>query len=236
MSHEVKRQWMAQLLAAGLDNGVVTPGQVIATVTPKHLATHLPPEAMAALLQRSLEAGEWTPENMIESLGADALAAHLPFSLLWEMISEAVDTNVLEGDDPAEEHRAFLGIVLRSALEVGVVTAADCVEHLTPALVMEHAPLELRTHILEKCLELDMTPELLVAVIGPIELAKYLPIEAVWAAIGACDFEDLDLNLQVMDLQSTVEPSDRVTARVRRKITPAATRRRRAGGSRVAGK
>jgi hypothetical protein len=236
MSHEVKRQWMARILGSGLDNGVITPAQVIATVTPKHLATHLPPEVMAALLQRSLEAGELTPENMIEGLGAEELAAHFPFALLWQVVSESVDAAILSAESAHGEHRAFLGVILASALDVGVVTAADCVEYLTPALVMEHAPLELRIHILEKCLELDMTPELLVAVIGPMEFAKLLPVHAVWEAICTCDFEELDLNLQVMDLQSTVEPSERVSGRVRRKITPAATRRRRAGGSRVAGK
>ena len=237
MSHEVKRKWMARILSSGLDNGVITPGGVLDRVTPKHLAEHLPAEVMAAVLQSSLEAGSLTPNIVIETLGVEGLAAYVPPPLLWEIIADSIENSTMAGDEGGRlEERTFLGVVLESAMELGMIAAEDVLNHITPSLVMEHAPLSVRTSILEECLKNreNMTAQRLIEIIGVPILALHLPVDAIWAAVSSCNFDDPELDMQVMDLKSTVEPGVRATGRVRRKIAPSATRRRRASGSTTA--
>ena len=242
MSTDVKQRFISRNLASALDNGVVTPEGLFGRVTPKHLAEHLPPAVMASLLQRSLEVGSLTPSLLIDTLGVDGLAAHVPFGLLWDVITDAMENPTLaDGADGRLHVRVFMGGVLESQLELRMITAEEALRHMTPALMMELLPVAVRTALLESCLGAEpLTPQGLIDFVGAPVLARHLPVEVIWAAICSCDFDDLDLDLQVMDMQSTVEPAARVQSqpgRGRRKISPAATRRRRAGDvSRVPGK
>jgi len=240
MSNDLKQQWMTRVLESGLSNGVILPHHVLEHATPNVLAQHLPPELMASLLQNSLKAGSLTPDSLIDTLGAAGLAAHLPHELVWNITVSAVEgTTQTDGSEGTLQQRTFLGAMLASAVEIEVVTASAILQHATPTLIMQHMPLPMRAHILEQCLESQsMTPARLIEIIEPPVLAHHLPIDVIWRAICTCDFEDMDIDLDLETLElaevktsepappKEVAPPFEAEAPVRRKITPAPARRR----------
>jgi hypothetical protein len=84
-----REQWLAVVLAAALDNDIMTPEDVLHHVSPEILAAHLPPDVMSNVLASSLKAGVMTAEVILQTAGPDVLSRYIPPNILWSSIQAA---------------------------------------------------------------------------------------------------------------------------------------------------
>lgn len=86
-SQTERETWMAVVLAAALDHGILQPDDVLAHASPEVLARHLPPDVMSAVLSASLAAGTMTAEVILRTVGPDVMARSIPMDILWGAVS-----------------------------------------------------------------------------------------------------------------------------------------------------
>jgi len=84
------RRFLYEVLNRGLDLEMISPGDVLAHVTPDVLAHHLPIALKAKLLQASLNAERMTPSLVVEVVGVEALVEHAPLPVLWACVRVCV--------------------------------------------------------------------------------------------------------------------------------------------------
>lgn len=89
MASEARERWFSHMMAAGLEEKIFEPADVLAQATPEVLANHLPPDLMSRMLQASLAAGSMTPERVLETVTPELLAKHVPHEVLWGCIEDA---------------------------------------------------------------------------------------------------------------------------------------------------
>ena len=84
-----RERWLAVVLAAALDNDIMTPDDVLAHATPAVLAAHLPPDVMSNVLAASLKEGTMTSEVILRTVGPDVLSRYVPPDVLWSSVQAA---------------------------------------------------------------------------------------------------------------------------------------------------
>ena len=88
-SQSERERWLAIVVAAALDNDIMTPDDVLAYATPEVLAMHLPPDVMSNVLAASLREGTMTPEVILRTVGPDILTRYIPPNILWSSVQSA---------------------------------------------------------------------------------------------------------------------------------------------------
>lgn len=83
------REWLRRGLAAGLDGGVLTAGDVVRHVDAKVLSHAFPDELTTKLLEASLAAGKMNADLIVATLGTTAIAKHAPTDTLWAIFAAA---------------------------------------------------------------------------------------------------------------------------------------------------
>lgn len=84
-----REKWMAIVLAAALDNDIMTPDDIIAHASPEVMASNLPPDVMSSVLAASLKEGKMTAEVILRTVGPDALSRYIPPDVLWGSVRSA---------------------------------------------------------------------------------------------------------------------------------------------------
>jgi hypothetical protein len=84
-----RERWLAIVIAAALDNDIMTPDDILTYVTPEILAAHLPPDVMSNILAASLKAGMMTAEVILKTTGPDVLTRYVPPNVLWASVLSA---------------------------------------------------------------------------------------------------------------------------------------------------
>lgn len=84
-----RERWLAIVLAAALDNDIMTPDDILSHATPEVLAAHLPPDVMSNVLAASLAAGTMSSEIILRNAGPDVLCRYVPPSILWASVQSA---------------------------------------------------------------------------------------------------------------------------------------------------
>lgn len=91
MSEDARERWFAEIVQAGLDEGMFGPSEVVEHVTPDILAKHVPTELLGKVLEAALSASTMTPDGLLETLDARALARHIPHEVLWNCVAAAAE-------------------------------------------------------------------------------------------------------------------------------------------------
>jgi hypothetical protein len=86
------------MLGVGLEEKLLSPGQLIGFLTPDVLAHHLPADVMTRLLASSLAAGQMTPDRVFETLTPDVLVDCIPLEVLWRGIDAAAERAGIAGE------------------------------------------------------------------------------------------------------------------------------------------
>lgn len=97
MPDSARQKWFAHVLAVGLEQKILSPGQLIGFLTPEVLAHHLPAEVMSRLLASSLAAGQMTAERLFETLTPDVLVDTIPLEVLWRGIDAGAERAGIAG-------------------------------------------------------------------------------------------------------------------------------------------
>ncbi len=220
-------QWIGGLLARGLESAIVSPSDILAVVTPKLLAEHLPPTVMAEVLSTALGKGSMSPESVLDVAGPLVLAAHVPAELLWKVVTMGVHGSGLHksGHQTTAAQSTFLSDSLGAALEDKLINPDELIYHATPAVLCASLPIAKQTALLEAGLaSKTMTPQLIVDTVTVEGLAKHLPSHVLWAVIAelqAVKEED------VSPAKAKSAPKKAAaSAAARRKATPAPARGR----------
>ena len=110
MPDSARQKWFAHMLGVGLDQKILSPGQLVVFVTPEVLAHHLPPDVMTRVLASALAAGQrgdqLTPDRLFETLNPEVLADNVPLEVLWRCIDAGAERAGIPGDRPAEGMRS----------------------------------------------------------------------------------------------------------------------------------
>ena len=101
MPDSARQKWFARMLGVGLDQKLVSPGQLVVHVTPEVLAHHLPPDVMTRVLSSALSAGQRgeqaTADRLFESLSPDILVDNVPLEVLWRCLDTAAERAGIAG-------------------------------------------------------------------------------------------------------------------------------------------
>lgn len=103
MPSEARERWFAQMMEAGLGEGLFAPADVLRHATPEVLANNLPPELMSRMLQASLAAGSMTPDRVVETITPELLAKYLPHEVLWACVADAAERAGITAAEPEEQ-------------------------------------------------------------------------------------------------------------------------------------
>jgi hypothetical protein len=112
---EPVRNYTIFALDAAIDEGLLTPADIVNAISVPTLIEKVPADGIAGLLERALMEGRngtpFTDEKLIEVLGLAALVSYVPLSSLWEWVLNAkvaARNNLLaDGDllfDESEAH------------------------------------------------------------------------------------------------------------------------------------
>jgi len=96
-SQSDRERWLAAVLAAALEHGVMTADDIFRQVTPDVLAAHFPPDVMTNVLSASLNAGMMTPEVILGAAGPEVLSRHIPPAVLWTAVQTAAQRAAIPG-------------------------------------------------------------------------------------------------------------------------------------------
>jgi hypothetical protein len=88
-SQSDRERWLAIVLAAALDNDIMTPDDILLHATPEVLAAHLPPDVMSNVLAASLKEGTMNSEVILRTVGPDVLSRYVPPNILWSSVQSA---------------------------------------------------------------------------------------------------------------------------------------------------
>lgn len=81
--------------------------------------------------------------------------------------------------------KAFFVAALQSALDLGIATPEDVLEHATPDLLAEHLPRPLWARLLTACVGAPkVDAQLVVETIGVSNLCEHIPAASIWACIA----------------------------------------------------
>ena len=86
-----RTRWFARMVQVSLDEGILSPPQLLQYATPDVLAQHLPPEVLSRLLEVALSTGSLRPDTLLDALSPAVLAEHLPLEVLWRCVDDAAE-------------------------------------------------------------------------------------------------------------------------------------------------
>jgi hypothetical protein len=101
-----RQKWFAHMLGVGLDQKLLSPGQLVVHLTPEVLAHHLPADVMSRMIAASLAAGQMTPDRMFETLTPDVLVDSVPLEVLWRAIDAGAERGGIAAAVPDGEARS----------------------------------------------------------------------------------------------------------------------------------
>jgi hypothetical protein len=83
-----------------------------------------------------------------------------------------------------DKRRKWISILLEEALRLGVLSPADILRHMTPAVLATDLPPALVASILQAGLDnAGFEPEVVVKTLGPDNLAEHLPLPLLWSCL-----------------------------------------------------
>jgi len=179
-----RERWFADMLQAGLDTELATEQDVLAHATPAVLISALPKDVLARVLGGALSANAISPRSIVETASVPLLAETVPPDILWACIAQIAERAGVTTGSPADPDRAreWLRRTLASALDTGVLAARDVIEHVDAEVLATCFPDDVTTRLLEASLAAGtLTPELILETLGVAAIARYAPVELVWA-------------------------------------------------------
>ncbi len=88
-SSSERERWIAIVIAAALDNDIMSPEDILEHASPEVLAKNLPPDVMSNVLASSLKVGTMSAEVILRNAGPDILSRYVPPDILWSAVCEA---------------------------------------------------------------------------------------------------------------------------------------------------
>lgn len=169
------------MLDAALAERVLSPADVVGTITPDVMASHLPPDLLGRLLSDGLAQGAMTPERLIASVSTRAIAEHVPGDLVWATIGQGLDRAVTAR---LTELRRTLDASLAAGLELAQITPDDILARVPADTLATHLPRPLWARLLTASLgAAKLDSEIIVNTLGVTNLAEHMPPDLLISCI-----------------------------------------------------
>ena len=178
-----EQKWLAIVLAAAMENDIMTPADIILEATPEIMSAHLPPDVMSQILAASLKAGTMTPDVILDTAGPSVLSHYLPPEVLWTSIQTVAAR--ADADNGAHNNRvAWMTTILEEALQLEIMDPSHVVKHTTPEAMAADLPRELLSEVLAAGLDAgNFDPPLVVEVVRPNNFSEYHAFSLLWDCV-----------------------------------------------------
>ena len=183
MNSTPEQKWLGIVLAAAMENDIMTPADIIVDATPEVMSAHLPPDVMSQILAASLKAGTMTPDVILDTAGPQVLSHYLPPLVLWTSVRTVAAR--ADGNNNVREGRvAWMATILEQALQLEIMDPPHVVKHATPDVLALDLPRELLSDVLAAGLDVgNFDPDLVVDVITPTNFAEHLAFSLLWDCV-----------------------------------------------------
>ena len=204
MSEQIeKRQaWLSSVYNSAIKHGVFSPADVLTHVTPEVLALDLPKELVVRLFDLAFEAGKMTPLAVLGVAPPSTLVKYVAPVILWGAVRAAAARQGIAGptDNGVNKSgkspvRAWLTEVVASALEKGIITAADVTRHIPPSEWVRDVPVDVVARLISAGLsKVQFDPRLVLEVLTPQVIGEFVTPFLAWGLIEEGAVRAFDLS------------------------------------------